>query len=76
MLNSLIMAKKTEPVPADLAYVESLLTPEFFAKVKDAMMTGDLSNVWHLFDWSKLNYDYQGKPYTSEGFIQPLNSLL
>ncbi len=60
--------KKTEPDPADLAYVESLLTPEFFAKVKDAMMTGDLSNVWHLFDWSKLNYDYQGKPQFSEGF--------
>ena len=53
---------------ADLAYVESILKPEFLEKVKDAMLSGDLSNVWNLFDWSKLNYDYQTKGYFAEGF--------
>lgn len=53
---------------ADLAYVESILKPEFVEKVKDAMLSGDLSNVWNLFDWSKLNYDYQTKGYFAEGF--------
>ncbi len=53
---------------ADLAYVESMLKPEFLEKVKDAMLSGDLSNVWNLFDWSKLNYDYQTKGHFAEGF--------
>ena len=48
--------------------MESILKPEFLEKVKDAMLSGDLSNVWNLFDWSKLNYDYQTKGHFAAWF--------
>lgn len=50
--------KKNQIAEADLAYVESLFSGQQLTKIKDAMLTGDLRNVWDMFDWTKLNYDY------------------